>query len=63
MNCFCGAPLKLVGIDLYSGCLAGHDTLEVLKGMQEQACREAGCELVDACPLDSDGECVMEEVE
>ena len=53
--------MKEVGIDLYSGCEAGHDTLEVLKGMQEKACREAGCELVDACPVDDDGECVIEE--
>ena len=61
MKCFCGAPLKLVGHDLYSGCEAGHDTLEVLKGLSEMACREAGCELVDTCPLDSGGECVLEE--
>ena len=53
--------MKEVGIGLFSGCEAGHDIHEMFMGLLEKSCREAGCELVDACPLDNDGECVMEE--
>ena len=61
MICFCGAPLKEVGHEIYSGCEAGHDILEVFKGLLEKGCREAGCTVVGECPLDNNGECVLEE--
>lgn len=61
MKCFCGANPKEVGIELYSGCEAGHTTLEFLEGLHKQLCERDGCTLVDNCPLDNGGDCVLEE--